>query len=113
MKHLILLVAIMGFTITLNAQSQKQIDKAKSCSEYIAKAMSLDEAKTTFLYKALLNNAVEAKERKKGLDKEAKKAVNKALKNELKAELSKQFSKEEIKRIFALMKEKRALDKKK
>ncbi len=113
MKHLIVLVAIMGFSLTMSAQSQKMQDKAKAYSEYIAKAMSLNEAKTAFLYKALLDNAVKAKEQKKGLDKEAKKEVNKALKQELKSELSKEFSKEEIQKIFALMKEKRTLDKKK
>lgn len=112
MKKLILMMAIIGLTISVNAQSQKMVDKAESYSEYVAKAMDLNDVDKLFLNVSLLNSYKDAAERKKGLSKEEKKVVNKEIRVELKTELGKTFSKEEVKEIFTLMKEKRELDKK-
>ena len=107
----ILLLLFIALAINLNAQSEKMIEKAKSNAGYVAKAMKLSDADQQFLYDALLNSYVEGATRKKGLTQEEKKEVGKEVRSELKEELSKNFSKEQIKEIFALIKEKREKDK--
>ncbi len=112
MKKIILIIAIIGLTLNLSAQSQKLKDKTLSNTEYIAKAMDFNDLQKNYLYKTMLNNSHKGYEMRKGLSKEERKEVNKELRKELKTSLSIEFSNDEIKQIFALLKEKKELDKK-
>jgi hypothetical protein len=113
MKKLILLVALIGFTFSVQAQKKGKMDaRVKTMVDYIAQKMNLNEEKTTFLYDTMLANTKESMQKKKTLTtKEEKKQVNKEMHKKLRQDLSEKFSKEEIDQIFALMKEKRQLDK--
>ena len=114
MKRIILLIAIIGFTFGAQAQKKnsKMEAKVKSTAEYITQKMNLDESKSAFLYETILANAKLASQKKKAVStKEEKKAINKEMRKKLKKELKAQFTEEEVNQIFALMKEKRELDK--
>lgn len=106
-----ILIACLALSVSLSAQTKRMIDRAQGNTDYVAKSMELNDEDRQFLYTALLNSYKDAADRKKGLSDEEKKAVNKEIRKELKAELSKQFSEDEVKEIFALIKEKREKDK--
>ena len=109
--RILILMALVAITANLNAQNPKMIERAKSNTDYVAKAMKLDDAGKQFLYESLLSSYQDAAKRKKGLSDEEKKEVSKEIRKELKTELETKFSQEEVKQIFALMKEKRENEK--
>ena len=113
MQKLFLIIAAVAISFTANAQSKKLKERTKSKTEFVAEKMNLDKEKKDFLYNAFLANSVEFNKKKKGLPKKERKAVNKEARAALKTKLSEKFSEEEVKQIFALLKERRQLKKQK
>lgn len=109
--RILILVVLVAVSVSLSAQNKKMIERASSNTEYVAKAMNMDDSSKQFLYESLLNSYQDAAKRKKGLTDEEKKEVSKEIRKELKMELNKKFSKDEVKQIFALIREKREKDK--
>ncbi len=110
MKHLILMSAILAFSLTLNAQKAKLQERVKSNSDYVAEKMNMNEENHTFLYETLLNHAEKTRAKKQGLSKQERKAVNKEAKIALRKALGEKFSNDEVNQILSLLKEKRKAD---
>ena len=108
MKKVILFILLAGFLTTANAQKQSyQEKKADSDTEFISTKMSLSADKTIFLHEVLLEKYQETSAEIKGKDlsQEEKKAIYKASYKKTSEKLANQFSKDEVKEIFALLKE--------
>ena len=112
MKKLILFIAFIGITFSVNAQSKRIKEKASSETEYVNASMKLSDVNKEFLYKSLLTQYDDISKKTKGLSKEEKKVIRKEASKALKKELKNNFSKDEIKQINALIKEKKEKDKK-
>ena len=108
-KKISLLVMLLGFTITAqaqqkNAQAQKKADESTA---FITEKMNLSKEQTTFLYETLLtrfeNNSKTSKDN--SLSEEGKKEIYKNSYKETQTTLAEQFSKEEISKIDELLKQ--------
>jgi len=106
MKKFILIIVFLGLTIGANAQSQKMKERTAVATEYVAKAMNLDDAHKTFLYETVLNGSETVRVKlKSAKGNEESKAVHKQGREDLKKALSAKFSSKEIKQIETLLKE--------
>ena len=112
MKKLILFIAFIGLTFSVNAQGKKIKERASSETEYVNASMKLSDVNKAFLYKSLLTQYNDFSKKSKGLSKEEKKVIRKEGYKTLKKELKKNFTKDEIKQINTLIKEKKEKDKK-
>jgi hypothetical protein len=108
MKKVILFVFALGLFANVNAQkkSNSEVKLAKNVSA-IAEEMDLNKDKETFLYNTLLEEKKHRMSQIKGkeLSKEEKKVIVKAAKKDTTKKLKAQFSSEEIKQVYALIKE--------
>ena len=105
MKKLILFIAFIGLTFSVNAQSKRIKEKASSDTEYVNASMKLSEVNKVFLYESLLHKYEAFSKKSKGISKEEKKALRKKCSKASNKTLSKNFSKAEIKQIEKLLKE--------
>ncbi len=105
MKKLILFLAFIGLTLSVNAQNKKVKERATEATEFINKTMKLNDANKSFLYKTLLNSFDSTYKKAKGVPKEQKKTVYKEARKSLNKALSEKFSKDEVKQINTLLKE--------
>lgn len=115
MKKIVLFILLAGFLTTANAQKKSyQEKKATTNTEYVADKMNLDDAQKTFLHSVLLEKYVNTSEqtKDKDLSKEEKKVIYKASYKITSEKLAKKFTKEEVKEIYASLKELSAKHKK-
>ena len=103
LKKIVLILMLISFTITAQAQQKKSYaqQKAAENTTFVAKKMNLSKDKTTFLHSVLLNKyeSNAEKNKDKNLSEEDKKAIYKQSYNDTQTKLAEQFSKEEITQI--------------
>lgn len=108
MKKVILFVFALSLFSNVNAQKQSkfEVNLTKSV-KVIAEDMGLNKDISTFLYDTLLEerNSRMAQNKGKDLSKEEKKVIAQGAKKEATKKLKKQFSSEEIKTIYASLRE--------
>lgn len=108
MKKVILLVFALSLFSNVNAQKKSKFEvNLTKTVKVIADDMGLKKDKSTFLYNTLLEerNSRMAQNKGKDLSKEEKKVIAQAVKKEARKKLKKQFSNEEIKTIYASIRE--------
>ena len=108
MKKVILFVFVLSLFTNVNAQKKSQLEvKLGKSVAAISEEMDLKKDKETFLYNTLLEEKKSKMSQTKGkeLSKEERKVIVQAAKKDTTKKLKKQFSSEEIKKIYALIRE--------
>ncbi len=106
MKKIILVIAFIALTVSINAQSKMLTKRANISTEFVAARMELSDANKAYLYKTIFANydATKKANLKEVQGNEEKKAIKKKLSESLNSELLAKFSEKETKEILDLLK---------
>ena len=107
MKKIILVIAVIALTVSINAQSKMLTKRANISTEFVAARMELSDANKAYLYKTISANydAIKKANLKEVQGDGEKKAIKKELSESLNSELRAKFSEKETKEILDLLKE--------
>lgn len=109
MKQIIVIIAFIALTVSVNAQSKMLKERANISTEFVAAKMELSDTNKTYLYETILANYESTKKAnlKEVEGDEEKKAIRKELRESFNSKLRVKFSKKETNEILSLLKDER------